>query len=70
MWSDSSMEKYTQMNFKMGSSSHNHSQIFTSCHLRKLVQEYYNIEIVLTLLGVKTIATNASSNVDVIACFT
>ena len=27
-----------------------------------------NIEIILTLLGVKTIATNANSNVDVIAC--
>ena len=29
-----------------------------------------NIEIVLTLLGVKTIATNFNSKVNVIACFT
>ena len=29
-----------------------------------------NIEIVLTLLGVKTIATKAKNNVDVIACVT
>ena len=64
------LKKYTQMTLKMGSRSPNHSQIFASCHLCKLVQDYYNIEIVLTLLGVKTIATNANSNVDVIACFT
>ena len=38
--------------------------------LCKLVQDYYNLEIVLILLDVKTIATNANSNVDVIVCFT
>ena len=35
------MEKYTQMTFKIGSSSANHSQIFASGHLCKLVQDYY-----------------------------
>ena len=35
------LKKYTQMTFKMGSSSPNHSQIFASCHLCKLVQDYY-----------------------------
>ena len=35
------MEKYTQMTFKMGSRSPNHSQIFASCHLCKLVQDNY-----------------------------
>ena len=40
-WSDSSMEKYAQMTFKMGSMSANDSQIFASCHLCKLVQDYY-----------------------------
>ena len=64
------MEKYTQIAFKMGSRSPNHSQIFASCHVCKLVQYYYKYKKVLTLLGVKTIATNANSNVDVIACFT
>ena len=34
-------KKYTQMTFKMGSRSHNNSQIFASCHLCKLVQNYY-----------------------------
>ena len=63
-------KQYTQMNFKIGSRSHNHSQIFASCHLCKLVQDNLNIEIVLTLIGLKSIATNAYSNVDVIACFT
>ena len=33
--------KYSQMTFKMGSRSPNHSQIFASCHLCKLVQDYY-----------------------------
>ena len=63
-------KKYIQMTFKMGSRSPNHSQIFASCHLCKLVQDYYNIEIVLILLGVKTIATNANRNVDVKVYFT
>ena len=56
---------------KMRSRSPNHSQIFASCHLCKLVVSKIaiHIEIVLTLLGVKTIATNANSNVNVIACF-
>ena len=34
-------KKYTEMTFKMGSRSPNHSQIFASCHLCKLVQDYY-----------------------------
>ena len=34
-------KKYTQMTFKIGSGSPNHSQIFASCHLCKLVQDYY-----------------------------
>ena len=33
--------KYTQMTFKMGSRSPYHSQVFASCHLCKLVQDYY-----------------------------
>ena len=34
-------KKYTLVTFKMGSGSPNHSQIFTSCHLCKFVQDYY-----------------------------
>ena len=34
-------KKYTQLSFKMGSRSPNHSHIFASCHLCKLVQDYY-----------------------------
>ena len=67
------MEVYTQMTFKMGSRSPDHSQIFASCHLCKLVQDYYKYKIVLKhyeVLDVKSIATDANSNVDVIACFT
>ena len=67
------MEVYTKMTFKMGSRSPDHSQIFASCHLCKLVQDYYKYKIVLKhyeVLDVKSIATDANSNVDVIACFT
>ena len=60
-------KKYTQATFKMGSRSPNHSQIFASCHLCKLVQDYYKYRNSLTLLGVLTIAAYANSNVDVIA---
>ena len=34
-------KKYTEMTFKMGLRSPNHSQIFASYHLCKLVQDYY-----------------------------
>ena len=34
-------KKYTLMTFKMGSRSPNHSQIFASCHLCKLVQDNF-----------------------------
>ena len=34
-------KKFTQMTLKMGSMSHNHCQIFASCHLCKSVQDYY-----------------------------
>ena len=58
------------MTLKLGSMSHNPCQIFASCRLCKSVQDFYiNIEIVLTLLGVKTIATYANNNLDVEACF-
>ena len=33
--------KYTRMTIKMGSRSPIHSQIFASCYLCKLVQDYY-----------------------------
>ena len=63
-------KKYTQMTFKMGPRSPYHSHIFASCHLSLKCKITITIEIVLIVLGVKTIATNANSNVDVIACFT
>ena len=34
-------KKFTQMTLKMGSMSHNHCQIFASCHLCKSVEDYY-----------------------------
>ena len=34
-------KKQTQMTFKMRSRSHNHCQIFVSCHLGKSMQYYY-----------------------------
>ena len=58
------------MTLKMGSLSHNHCQIFSECHLCKLVQDYYKYRNSLTLLGVKIIATNANNNIDAIACLT
>ena len=63
-------KKYTQMAFKMGSRSPNHSQIFASCHLCKLVQDYYKYRNSFNSIRRDNNKTNANSNVDVIACFT
>ena len=44
-------KKYTQITFKMGSRSPNHSQMFASCHLCKLVQDYHKYRNSFNIIG-------------------
>ena len=66
------LKKCIQITFKMGQDNiiivkYFHWVTYT---IKCKVYVTTNIEIVLTLKGVKTIATNANNNVNVKACFT